>query len=96
MTDDQAPPTPLPPAAQSPYPAHPKPQQHSAPVAKEAAPVAVPGIGALGLSLIGGAVAAAIGFAVYEGLFRRRPAPAARRTATRRKAATKRKSSPKA
>ena len=50
MTDDQAPPTPVPPASQAPYPAHPAPHVHSdIPVAKKQEP-APPAIGALGFS----------------------------------------------
>jgi len=93
MTDDQAPPTPVPPAAQAPYPAHPAPHVHSnIPVAKKEEP-APPAIGALGFSLIGGAVAAAIGIAFALPLFRKRAdaAKPVRKAATPRKKAAPRK-----
>ena len=90
MNDDEAPPTPLPPAAQPPYPAHPAPQQHSEPAAsaEDAAPAAGAGLGPLGLTLIGGAVAA-VGLAIALPFLRRKakPAPKSRaRPAKRTKA----------
>ena len=79
MTENEAPPTPLPPAAQSPYPAHPAPQAHDADESdsEQTAPLMPPdtgpAIGALGVTLIGGAVAAAVGLLIAIPLFRRRP-----------------------
>jgi len=81
MTEDQAPPTPLPPAAQPPYPAHPEPHAHDQvephPIPQapaEPAPIEGAGIGPLGMTMIGGAVAAAVGLLVAIPLFRRRKA----------------------
>ena len=96
MTEDQAPPTPVPPAAQAPYPAHPAPHGHTdeIPVAKKAETgVGGLGVSGLGIGLIGGAVAAAIGLAFALPLFRKRPAPAktGRKNAAPRKAAARRK-----
>jgi hypothetical protein len=84
MQDDHAPPTPLPPAAQSPYPPHPEPKVHSdLPVAAKAEPRAPEGLGVLGATLIGGAVAGAVGLLIAVPLLRRR-AKAARKPAARR------------
>lgn len=81
MPDDLPPPTPLPPAAQAPYPAHPAPHPPAREVddAPAAAPSAPPapagGRGARGLLLIGGGLAAAaLGIALALPLFRS-PAP---------------------
>jgi len=74
MSEDQAPPTPLPPAAQAPYPAHPAPHEalpEIPPTAEEVAPAAGAGLGPLGLTLIGGAVAA-LGVAIALPFLRRR------------------------
>jgi hypothetical protein len=88
MTDETAPPTPLPPAAEPPYPAHPAPHgaTHTLPVADQAAQKANPtiaGFGGLGVTLIGGALAATIGLLVAIPFFKRKapakPAPARRR-----------------
>lgn len=83
MTDESPPPTPLPPAAEPPYPLHPAPHgaTYSIPVAKrEPSPSA--SVSGLGATLIGGAIAATIGLIVAIPLFRRRraakPAPARR------------------
>jgi len=91
MTDETPPPTPLPPAAESPYPVQPAPHgaTNDIPVAK-GPPPPPPGVGALGVTLIGGAVAATIGVLVAIPFLKRRKAarkPAgARRPARRRKA----------
>ena len=77
MSDDHAPPTPLPPAAEPPYPAHPAPQQHRSapePTAEEEAPAAGAGLGPLGMTLIGGAVAA-LGLAIALPFLRRKTKP---------------------
>lgn len=84
MTDEKAPPTPLPPAAESPYPEHeaPHPQRDEALEHPHAHPHEGPAIGALGVTLIGGAVAAAVGLLVAIPLVRRarrKPAPKAAR-----------------
>jgi hypothetical protein len=88
MTEDEVPPTPLPPAAQPPYPAHPAPHAETpdepAPQPNLSPVESAPAIGALGVTLIGGAVAAAVGLFVAIPLFRRRragskAAPKARR-----------------
>jgi hypothetical protein len=83
MTEQDASPTPLPPAAESPYPDHPAehPQRDEA---LDHPPLHLPegpAIGALGVTLIGGAVAAAVGLLVAIPLVRRargKPAPAAK------------------
>jgi len=88
MSDDTSPPTPLPPAAEAPYPAHPAPQEHDkAPVsAEDTAPAAGAGLGPLGLTLIGGAVAA-VGLAIAIPFLRRRkPKPAPKQHRMRKKA----------
>ncbi len=79
MTDDLPPPTPLPPAAQSPYPAHPAPhpparETGGAPGATPSSPPAqATGLGTRGLLLIGGGLAAAaLGIALALPLFRSR------------------------
>jgi len=80
MTEEKAPPTPLPPAAESPYPDHPAehPQRDDALDHPPAHLPEGPGIGALGVTLIGGAVAAAVGLLVAIPLVRRaRRKPAA-------------------
>ena len=91
MTEDTPPPTPLPPAAQAPYPAHPAPQEHKSAPLKVAKPAPPPAIGALGAGLIGGALAAAIGLAFGIPLLRRRAAQkeTARKAATRRRRTVK-------
>jgi hypothetical protein len=73
MTDEKAPPTPLPPAAESPYPEHeaPHPQRDEALEHPPAHAHEGPAIGALGVTLIGGAVAAAVGLLVAIPLMRR-------------------------
>jgi predicted lipid-binding transport protein (Tim44 family) len=74
MSEDEAPPTPLPPAAQPPYPAHPAPAAHNdEPVDKadEGVLAAGAGLGPLGFTLIGGAVAA-VGLAIAMPFLRRR------------------------
>jgi len=73
MTDEKAPPTPLPPAAESPYPEHeaPHPQRDEALEHPPSHPHEGPAIGALGVTLIGGAVAAAVGLLVAIPLVRR-------------------------
>ncbi len=82
MTDDS---TPFPPAAEAPYPAHPAPKEplpEIPPTAEEIAPAAGAGLGPLGMTLIGGAVAA-VGLAIALPFLRRRkakPAPKPRRS----------------
>ena len=91
MSDNETPPAPLPPAAEAPYPEQsaPHPQRDEA---LEHLPEHVPegpAIGALGVTLIGGAVAAAVGLLIAVPMFRRkaktrtaakaRPAPQTRR-----------------
>lgn len=68
MHEETPPPIPLPPAAQSPYPAHPAPH----PASHRPPPPPPPGIGLLGAALIGGAVAAAVGALIAFPLWRRR------------------------
>jgi len=73
MSDNETPPAPLPPAAEAPYPEQsaPHPQRDEA---LENLPEHVPegpAIGALGVTLIGGAVAAAVGLLVAIPLVRR-------------------------
>jgi len=79
--EDKAPSTPLPPAAEPPYPEHsaPHPQRDEALEHLAHMPEG-PAIGALGVTLIGGAVAAAVGLLVAIPLIRRskKPAPAAK------------------
>jgi hypothetical protein len=75
MTEDEAPPTPLPHAAQSPYPAHPAPHAHRDEPPPPAHVPEGPAIGALGITLIGGAVAAALSLLVAIPLLRRKPKP---------------------
>jgi hypothetical protein len=83
MTDEKVPPAPLPPAAESPYPDQPAPHPQRD-QALEHPPVHIAegaGIGALGATLIGGAVAAAVGLLVAIPLVRRvrkKPAPPAK------------------
>jgi len=91
MIEEQTPPTPVPPAAQPPYPEQPAPhpQRDEAlghlPEQASAAQTG-PAIGALGVTLIGGAVAAAVGFIVAIPLIRR----------ARQKPTTKGRSTPQA
>lgn len=100
MTEDATPPTPLPPAAQSPYPAHPAPQARhdetpaEAPSTEVTVPIAGIGLGPLGMTLIGGAVAA-VGLAIaMPFLWRRKPkAPAPKPRSAPRKRTTPKKSS---
>jgi len=78
MRDDEAPPIPAPHSAQAPYPEGqaPHPQRDEALEQLRQAQ----GIGTLGVTLIGGAVAAAVGLLVAIPLVRRakkKPAPAA-------------------
>jgi hypothetical protein len=93
---EETPPTPLPPAAESPYPDNPAPHPQRD-EALDHQPEHVPegpAIGALGVTLIGGAVAAAVGLLVAVPLFRRkakaktaarpRSAPQARRPRRKR------------
>ncbi|UAK24589.1 hypothetical protein [Sphingomonas nostoxanthinifaciens] len=92
MTDQTPPPGPIPPAAQSPFPPHPAPKAHGeAPLPEKPAPAPtlVPGIGTFGFTLLGGALAAAIGVIVVRPLLKRRAKPAAKRKAPRRKPAAK-------
>lgn len=76
-TEDQSPRAPLPPAAEPPYPEHPAPhpQRDEALAAPEHMPEG-PAIGGLGVALIGGALAAAVGLLLTIPLFRRKPKPA--------------------
>ena len=78
MTEDETPPTPLPPAAQSPYPPHPAPHPHHDALSVPEHVPEGPAIGALGITLIGGAVAAAVGLLVAIPLMRRKPKPVSR------------------
>ena len=102
MHDDHAPPSPIPPAAQPPYPAHPAPMRHandpaphgatSADVARAHPAPPPPGaIGTLGFALIGGAIAAAIGLVVAVPLLRGRAKPAAVKMRTAAKSRTPKK-----
>jgi hypothetical protein len=79
MQEDVTPPTPVPPASQSPYPAHPPKQTTPVdlPVAKKAEATNTPRVGALGATLIGGAVAGAIGLLLAVPLLRRKAQPKA-------------------
>jgi len=94
MREDEAPPIPPPHGAESPYPEHPAPHPQ-----RDAALEQMRkghGIGTLGVTLIGGAVAAAVGLLVAIPLVRRakekpaaakparRPAPQARRPRRKR------------
>ena len=91
MTEETAPPTPLPPAAEAPYPPHPAPHgaTHTIPVAKKADPIVAAGLGGLGVTLIGGALAATIGLLVAIPFFKRhktgKSVPAPRRTTRARR-----------
>ncbi|HMI21064.1 MAG TPA: hypothetical protein VK533_16145 [Sphingomonas sp.] len=85
MTEDKAPPTPLPPEAEPPYPPHGAAAQRDE--ALEHLPEG-PAIGALGVTLIGGAVAATVGLLLAIPLLRRKKKPAA--------AAPKAKAAPRA
>jgi hypothetical protein len=73
MTEETAPPTSLPPAAEPPYPRHPAPHgaTYTIPVAKRAKPPFA-GLGGLGVTLIGGALAATIGLLAAIPFFKRR------------------------
>lgn len=76
MNEDEAPPLPVPPASQAPYPTHPAPHPHGHAGDVHAARTAdreAPTIGALGIGLIGGAVAAALGMLVAIPFLRRKP-----------------------
>ncbi|WP_404710769.1 hypothetical protein [Sphingomonas sp. MMS24-J13] len=87
MTEDEAPPTPLPPAAEPPYPAHPAPAANNdepAATPEDVAPAAGAGLGPLGMTLIGGAVAA-VGLAIAMPFLRRRMKKAAKPGRTPRK-----------
>lgn len=82
--DDTLPPTPVPPAAQSPYPAHPEPRAHGeAPLPEAPKTSAGPGVamGALGMTLVGGALAAAVGAMVVRPWLKRRNAKSAQKRA---------------
>jgi hypothetical protein len=91
MRDDEAPPIPPPHGAEAPYPEHPSPHPQ-----RDEALEALRhghGIGTLGVTLIGGAVAAAVGLLVAIPLVRRakkkpapkpKAAPAARRPRRKR------------
>ena len=100
MIEEQTPPTPVPPAAQPPYPQQPAPHPQRDEALEhlpEQAPAAQtgPAVGALGVTLIGGAVAAAVGFLVAIPLIRRarqKPAAKARTTPQARRARRKRSS----
>ena len=72
MTEDKAPPTP--PEAEPPYPPHGAAAQRDEPL--EHLPEG-PAIGALGVTLIGGAVAATVGLLLAIPLLRRKKKPAA-------------------
>lgn len=79
MSEDETPPTPLPPAAEPPYPAHPAAaanNDESVNTVDEAILVAGAGLGPLGITLIGGAVAA-VGLAIAMPFLRRRMKKAA-------------------
>jgi hypothetical protein len=75
MTEDKAPPIPLPPEAEPPYPPH---GAAAHPQRDEALNHMLegPGIGALGVTLIGGAVAATVGLLFAIPLLRRKAKPA--------------------
>jgi hypothetical protein len=95
MQDDLTPPTPVPSAAQPPYPPHPEKQVHiDIPVAakNDDAPQesVTPTFGVLGATLIGGAVAGAIGLLVAVPLLRGRTKKTSGKT--RAKQRTRRKS----
>lgn len=71
MIEDDAPPNPLPPAAQSPYPDRTQHPPHDAPRLPAHVPEG-PAIGALGITLIGGAIAAGLGLLIAIPLLRRK------------------------
>lgn len=83
MTDEKSPTAPLPPAAEPPYPDQPAPHPERD-EALEHPPVHIAegaGISGLGVTLIGGAVAAAVGLLVAVPLVRRvrrKPVPQAK------------------
>lgn len=93
MADDTTPPTPLPPASQPPYPEQPAPhpQREAAleklPAESHATPIEAPAIGALGVTLIGGAVAAAVGLLVAVPFLRRKAQPKSARPKSSKPAA---------
>ena len=76
MTEDTAPPTPLPPEAEPPYPPHGAATHPQRDEALEHLPEG-PAIGALGVTLIGGGVAAAVALLLAIPLLRRKKKPAA-------------------
>jgi hypothetical protein len=73
MHEDEAPPIPQPHEAQTPYPENPAPHPQRDEVLKHLRETQ--GIGALGVTLIGGAVAAAVGLLVAIPLLRRAKKP---------------------
>lgn len=76
MTDDKAPPTALPPASQAPYPTHTAPHARSQADTRPGKIAAISegaAVGALGISLIGGVFAAALGMLIAIPLLRRNP-----------------------
>ncbi len=75
MTEDKAPPTPLPPEAEPPYPPHGAAAHPQRDEALEHLPEGA-AIGALGVTLIGGAVAATVGLLLAIPLLRRKKTPA--------------------
>ncbi|WP_420142400.1 hypothetical protein [Sphingomonas sp.] len=87
MQETVTPPTPLPPAAQAPYPPQPAPQPHiDIPVAAKEESATTPKVGALGITLIGGALAGAVGLLLAVPLLRRQKSgkrPAAKSSARR-------------
>ncbi len=97
MTDEQSSPAPLPPSSTPPYPSqeapHPQrdealkhlPEQLTTRMPEESG-VAHAGIGALGVTLIGGAVAAAVGLLLAVPLLQRKPKPKAAAKSTARRA----------
>ena len=86
MTNDTNPPPPLP-SAQSPYPAHSAHQDNETESrsAEYIAPAAGAGLGPLGMTLIGGAVAA-VGLAIALPFLRRRKKSSAKPARKRAKA----------
>jgi hypothetical protein len=94
MTEEKAPPAPLPPAAEAPFPEHPDPHPQRDEALEQAPHLPEgPAIGALGVTLIGGAVAAAVGLLVAIPLVRRarnKPATKSRRAPQARRPRRKR------
>jgi hypothetical protein len=80
------PPNPLPPAAQAPYPAHPAPHVEPAAIPVASSPEHAEGLGVLGMTLIGGAVAGTIGLLIAAPFLRRKAAPKPKRAVRRKKA----------